>query len=51
MYSKWLNELIRMGNNSQFSTNNCHYIKLNIKPFAFFWDFPKSLINEYNDLA
>ena len=46
--------MIFLGNINQFGTNKCHYIKkieLDIKPFAFIWDFPKSPINEYSDLC
>ena len=41
-----------MGNTNQFGTNTCHCNKkLNqiLNYLQLFWDFPKSLINEYSD--
>ena len=41
-----------MGGTNQFGTNTCHHNKkLNwiLNHLQLFWDFPKSLINEYSD--
>ena len=45
--------MICIGNTNQFGTNTCHHNKkLNyiINHLHLFWDFLKSLINEYNDI-
>ena len=41
-----------MGGTNQFDTNKCHQNKTLdqiLNHLHLFWDFPKSLINEYND--
>ena len=48
----WLNKVICMGGTNQFGTNTYHHNKkLNwiLKHLQLFWDFPKSLVNEYSD--
>ena len=52
LYSMWLDKAIWMGGINQFDTNTCHHNKkLNqiSNHLHLFWDFPKSLINEYSD--
>ena len=49
----WLNKVIYMGGTNQLGTNTCHHNKkLNqiLNHLHLFWDFPKSLINEYSDI-
>ena len=52
IYLMWLNKVICMGGTDQLGTNTWHHNKkLNylLNNLHLFWDFPKSLINEYGD--